>query len=154
VADVQTDGTSFFISPVGNSQVLKFGLTTAFGTTTTNNTLTSLGPIATVSNISSSTSVWNTLNGMVVYQTGVNSPWVAVSNNESSSITYPNNLAAELISYQSAIDFLAKQKADTSAVSTRFESLFQRYKDSLHRDDYQVERIKNDYPQTNYNYFR
>ena len=95
---------------------------------------------------------WTNDNGMLCY-TGVGGTSFGVSTQENTSFTYPNNFVPELISYQAAIDFLAKQHADTSAVEKRYAALYKRYIDSLKRDDYQVERIKNDNPQTN-SYYR
>ena len=96
---------------------------------------------------------FNVYNGKLTYQK-IDQTYVCASLVVDSVISYPNNLAPEMIEFQCAIDFLAKQQADTTEVKDRFKALFKRYQDSVKRDDYQVERVKNDYSSQNARWFQ
>lgn len=62
------------------------------------------------------------------------------------SFSYPNNLVPEIMAYQSAIDFRAKQKQETGELKERLAALWQRFSSTIHRDDYLPMRIRNSYP--------
>jgi hypothetical protein len=61
------------------------------------------------------------------------------------TITYPNNLAYELISYQIAMDIKRKQSDAEGGeiIKERFTSLYTRFLDQTRRDDYYPDRISN-----------
>ena len=144
IQDAWSDGTYIYLT---------VPYTTALRKITLNTALTAVLTDVVLSNDININTVWGVDNGMATYQQ-MDLTWTSNSLAEDTGITYPNNIVPELIAFQCALDFIAKQHGDASQVNTRYTSLFQRYKDSLRRDDYQVERIKNDYPQTNFNFFR
>lgn len=70
---------------------------------------------------------------------------LAISSNADAEFSFPNNEADELMAYGMAIDFKRKQGADFAALDARFGEIAGRFKDIIHRDDYQPERIANVY---------
>jgi len=60
-------------------------------------------------------------------------------------LTYPNNLAYEIMSYQTAINIKRKQgaKDDLALLEGRKSELIVRFMDQIRRDDYYPERISN-----------
>jgi len=144
ILSAYTDGVAIYCSVANTTQIHKLLLNTA---------QTAIASDYTIANNINPLVSWVVSNNRAAYQE-LDGTSMIISLAQDTTITYPNNIVPELLSYQCALDFIAKQHGDSSQVSTRFSSLFQRYKDSLRRDDYQVERIKNDYPTSNYNYFR
>jgi hypothetical protein len=130
-----SDGTYLYLNPTVDNLIYKL-------TFSTSSTTPTLAMVVTLVNNSNLTSPWNVYNGMLCYQT-LGFQAYAISLNEDTQISYPNNLMPELISYQCGLDFLTKQKADTAGLEKRYASLFKRYLDSLKRDDYSVEKVKN-----------
>jgi hypothetical protein len=70
--------------------------------------------------------------------------------------TYPNNIVPEIMAWRSAIDYRVKQGADvtmhlmklghpTNASEGPAVGLWARFEQSIRRDEYQVERIRNAY---------
>lgn len=70
---------------------------------------------------------------------------MAVSTSPDYVITYPNNLAYEMMSYQIAMDIKRKQSADAdlSSLQARYDQLHARFLDQSRRDDYYPDRISN-----------
>jgi hypothetical protein len=61
------------------------------------------------------------------------------------NFSYPNNLVPEIMAWQSAVDYRTKQAADTSAHMVKLKMLWDRFHDTIKRDEYQPERIRNHY---------
>lgn len=59
---------------------------------------------------------------------------------------YPNNLVPEIMAYQSAIDYRAKQKQDTSELKEKLVQKWNTFSKTIHRDDYLPTRIRNACP--------
>jgi hypothetical protein len=76
------------------------------------------------------------------------------------NFSFPNNLVPEIMAYQSAVDYRAKQKQDTTELKMRLGhptggegpsiGLWQRFETSIKRDEYQPNRIRNAYPRGDY----
>jgi hypothetical protein len=62
------------------------------------------------------------------------------------SFAYPNNLVPEIMAYQSAIDYRAKQKQETGELKERLAALWLRFSSTIRRDDYLPTRIRNASP--------
>jgi hypothetical protein len=58
---------------------------------------------------------------------------------------YPNNLVPEIMAHRAAIDFRAKGQKDTTELKARLAELWERFRSSIKRDEYEVTRIKNAY---------
>ncbi|HXK36982.1 MAG TPA: hypothetical protein VJ553_05375 [Candidatus Paceibacterota bacterium] len=59
---------------------------------------------------------------------------------------YPNNLIPEIMAYQSAIDYRAKQNQDTGELKEKLVQKWNTFSKTIHRDDYLPTRIRNAYP--------
>lgn len=59
---------------------------------------------------------------------------------------YPNNLVPEIMAYQSAIDYRAKQNQDTGELKEKLAGKWQTFSSMMRRDDYLPTRIRNAYP--------
>jgi hypothetical protein len=60
--------------------------------------------------------------------------------------SYPNNLVPEIMAYQSAIDYRAKQKQDTDELKEKLAGKWQTFGSMIRRDDYLPTRMRNAYP--------
>jgi len=69
----------------------------------------------------------------------------AYSGYEDTDFDYPVNIAYEIMSYQSAIDYKRKMNGDTVSLQGRLAELWQRFAEMVKRDDYKPERIGNYY---------
>lgn len=134
ILDAWSDGVAIYFTENFTSKLVKGRLNTAL---TAFDTTVVLADDIYIQNF------WNVDNGMATYYR-TDLVWVSISLEEDTIITYPNNAVYELISYQCAIDFIAKQKGDATQVQARYASTYNSLKDSLIRDDYQVERIQSD----------
>ncbi len=74
-----------------------------------------------------------------------NVAFLGLSTAHDSDVSYPDNAIFEVISYQAAVDFRRKQNADTTALTQRLAALWSTFKDTIVRDEYQPERIRNYY---------
>ena len=61
------------------------------------------------------------------------------------TLTFPQNIAYEIMSYQCAMDFKRKNGADFSMLEKRREELWIRFSSQIHADDAKPERIQNAY---------
>ena len=61
------------------------------------------------------------------------------------TFTYPSNLVPEIMAYQSAIDYRAKQGEDTEEQKTRLITLWSRFEAVVKRDEYSPGHIGNVY---------
>ena len=72
------------------------------------------------------------------------------------NFSYPNNLAPEIMAWRSAVDYRTKQGSDitmhllklgnpTNASEGNASGLWARFEQTIRRDDYKVERIRNAY---------
>ena len=61
------------------------------------------------------------------------------------NFSYPNNLVPEIMAWQSAIDYRTKQAADTTQHLLKLSALWDRFHDTIKRDAYQPEHIRNAY---------
>lgn len=59
--------------------------------------------------------------------------------------TYPNNLVPEIMAHQAASDFRAKGQKAIGDLGTRLATLWERFRSSIKRDEYQPTRIANTY---------
>jgi hypothetical protein len=60
--------------------------------------------------------------------------------------SYPNNLIPEIMAYQSAIDYRAKQKQDTDELKEKLAAKWETFSSMIRRDDYLPTRMRNAYP--------
>jgi hypothetical protein len=60
--------------------------------------------------------------------------------------SYPNNLVPEIMAYQSAIDYRAKQNQETGELKEKLVQKWNTFGKTIHRDDYLPTRIRNAYP--------
>jgi hypothetical protein len=60
--------------------------------------------------------------------------------------SYPNNLVPEIMAYQSAIDYRAKQNQDTDELKEKLAAKWQTFSSMIRRDDYLPTRMRNAYP--------
>jgi hypothetical protein len=146
-----SDTVSIYVTPTATNQIRKLVLGTSY-TSTVAGDIVVTDTLMVEDRVNSAASNWDVYAGYISYQQ-IDGTWTNISTQEDTVISYPNNLVTELISFQAGIDFQAKQHADTAGLEKRYQSLFMRYKDSLKRDDYQVERISNGYAQTNNIFF-
>jgi hypothetical protein len=58
---------------------------------------------------------------------------------------YPNNLVPEIMAHRVAVDFRGKGGKDTAALEGRLAELWERFRSSIKRDEYEVAIIKNAY---------
>lgn len=56
---------------------------------------------------------------------------------------YPSNIVPEIMAYQCAVDFRAKQKGDTTELKARLVDLWMRFGRMAKRDDYKPGRVQN-----------
>ena len=61
------------------------------------------------------------------------------------TLTFPQNVAYEIMAYQCAMDFKRKNGADFTALAARREELWNRFTSQVHADDAKPERIQNAY---------
>jgi hypothetical protein len=59
------------------------------------------------------------------------------------TLTFPANIAYEIMAYRCAADFKRKNGADATALLARSEELWGRFSSQKHADDYKPERIQN-----------
>ncbi|MFA5377262.1 MAG: hypothetical protein WC455_16045 [Dehalococcoidia bacterium] len=69
--------------------------------------------------------------------------FLAISSTADYEFDYPSNLVPEIMAYQMAIDFRAKQKGDTAELKERLAGLAARFAINIKRDDYKPTRIQN-----------
>ena len=64
---------------------------------------------------------------------------------ESTELDYPNNFFYEMLAYQLAIQYKAKQNADCNGLLALYQQAEDQFYDTITRDDYQPTRIQNAY---------
>jgi hypothetical protein len=69
--------------------------------------------------------------------------FIAIDTTIDYAFDYPSNLVPEIMAYQSAVDFRAKQKGDTTELKSRLIDLWSRFGKVAKRDDYKPTRIQN-----------
>jgi hypothetical protein len=95
--------------------------------------------------------VWNIDNGEILVTTINPYTVVLLGQIEDTEISYPNNEALEIMSYQAAIDFKRKQgDADVTLLQMRLSEIWERFEDVITRDEYRVEKVQNVYPSRSY----
>jgi hypothetical protein len=149
ISDVQSDGTNLYIrDTAGYCRKLILSLPLGAVVTVTTDTIVKTG----VTDIGQP--VYDVGQVPAVYImpviTGEAQTLIGLDTAIDYSFSYPNNIVPEIMAWQSAVDYRTKQGADVEGHKFRLAALWERFSDTVKRDEYQPERIRNIYANSGY----